>query len=364
MLNSILASQEYQEYQETSNSIGMSSSAANDIADAPVLSGWLAETEPKKVDVVKKTAPVVESKKVEVAKKNEQTVVQKIEQLVDPIMKKIEQLVEPKKAEVAKKNEPIAEPKKVETEREIEPPTEPTKNVEITEQIASTEICDTQSVKSTATKSSDDNRPKTPATFTSTDDKPINIKESHVNSKIKQDNKDFLEVRSRMLQEVASLRADDDDSSEDFSTSQEKAADLAKIERNRELAEIAEMRCRTKWQGSNSEICRSGSNKSLDPELEEARSTIRNAAAKWQEREQKNQKIRYGTPPSGRTTPSRRIGALFKKGSDHWSMDDAPGDDEDLLPPPPSDIEIEDSLPEPPPRDSSKDVMMEYSRIS
>jgi len=160
------------------------------------------------------------------------------------------------------------------------------------------------------------------------------------------------------------IEADDDDSSEDFSTNQEKAADLAKIERNRELAEIAEMRCRTKWQGSNSEICRSGSNKSLDPELEEARSTIRNAAAKWQEREQKNQKIRYGTPPSGRTTPSRRIGALFKKGSDHWSMDDAPGDDEDLLPPPPSDIEIEDSLPEPPPRDSSKDVMMEYSRIS
>ena len=65
MLNSILASQEYQEYQETSNSIGMSSSAANDIADAPVLSGWLAETEPKKVDVVKKAVPVAESKKVE-----------------------------------------------------------------------------------------------------------------------------------------------------------------------------------------------------------------------------------------------------------------------------------------------------------
>ena len=64
----------------------------------------------------------------------------------------------------------------------------------------------------------------------------INIKdtrqESDVNSKMKQDNKDFLEVRSRMLQEVASLRTEDDDSSEDFSTSQEKAADLAKMERN------------------------------------------------------------------------------------------------------------------------------------
>jgi len=164
---------------------------------------------------------------------------------------------------------------------------------------------------------------------------------------------------------VASLRTEDDDSSEDFSTSQEKAADLAKMERNRELAEIAEMRCRSNWQGtSDSQICKSGSNKSIDPELEEARNTIRNAAAKWQEREQKQQKVRYGTPPSGRTTPSRRIGALFKKGSDHWSMDDAPGDDEDLLPPPPSDIEMDVSLPEPPPRDSSKDVMMEYSRMS
>lgn len=377
MLNSILTSQEYQEYQETSSSIAMNSSATNEMADTtPVLSEWLAETEPKKVEVVKKTVPIVESKRGEVAKKNEPKVepkkvdvVKKIEQLVDPIMKRIEQLVEPKKVEVAKKNEPIAEPKKV------EPPTEP-KNVEVVEKnepTVATDHPDTQSEKSTATKSSEETRPKTPATTISTDDKPVNIinikdtrqELSDVNSKVKQDNNDFLEVRSRMLQEVASLRVEDDDSSEDFSTSQEKAADQAKLERNRELAEIAEMRRRSNWQGSaDSQICRSGSNKSLDPELEEARNTIRNAAAKWQEREQKHQKIRYGTPPSGRTTPSRRIGSLFKKGSDHWSMDDAPGDDEDLLPPPPSDIEMDVSLPEPPPRESSKDVMMEYSKMS
>jgi len=177
-----------------------------------------------------------------------------------------------------------------------------------------------------------------------------------------------------MLQEVASLRTTDEnsDSSEDFITSQEKAADSAKTERNRELAEIAEMRCRSNWQAKpESQLCKSGSNKSLDPELEEARNTIRNAAARWQEREQSQSKTRYGTPPSGRTTPSRRIGSLFKKGSDHWSMDDTPGDDpegpgddEDRLPPPPPTdvvVETEVALPAPPPRDSSKDIMMEYS---
>ena len=44
-------------------------------------------------------------------------------------------------------------------------------------------------------------------------------------------------------------------------------------------------------------------------------------------------------------------------------MDDAPvGDDEDQLPPPPTENEIDVTpLPAPPPRDSSKDVMMEYS---
>ena len=362
MLNSILTSQEYQEYQETSSSIGMTSSATNEMTAAPVLSEWLAETKPKNDEVVKKTAPIAESKKIDDAKKDEPQkveIVKKIEELVDPILRKIEQLVEPKKVEAAKKNESVAGSKKADAEQLAEP-----KKVEVVgknEPTISSDHPDTQSEKSTTTKSSDENRPKTPATTMSTDERQV----SDLNSIVKQDNKDFLEMRSRMLQEVASLRPEEDDSSKDFSTNQEKAADQAKLERNRELAEIAEMRCRSKWQGTEEfQICRSGSNKSIDPELEEARSTIRNAAAKWQEREQKHQKIRYGTPPSGRTTPSRRIGALFKKASDHWSMDDAPGDDEDLLPPPPTDIEMDVSLPEPPPRDSSKDVMMEYSRIS
>ena len=167
---------------------------------------------------------------------------------------------------------------------------------------------------------------------------------------------EFLEARSKMLQEVASLRPADSTSSDtedDCVTSQEKAADKAKQERNKELAEIAEMRCRANWQQltSSGEAAKSSR---MDPELEEARKVIRNTAAKWQERE----RVRYGTPPSGRNTPSRRIGNLFKKGSDHWSMENEEYED---FPAPPTDIEMEVTLPAPPPRDSSKDVMMEYS---
>ena len=171
-----------------------------------------------------------------------------------------------------------------------------------------------------------------------------------------------MEARARMLQEVASLRSEAPESTEDEdynSTSQERAAEKAKEERKRELAEIAEMRCRTNWE----DVVSSTSNVEVqprqtpDPDLEEARNTIRSHAARWQEREQSSQKIRYGTPPSGRTTPSRRIGNLFKKGSDHWSMDD----NEEEFPAPPTDILMEVTLPAPPPRDSSRDVMMEYA---
>ena len=192
------------------------------------------------------------------------------------------------------------------------------------------------------------------------------------NAEDKQRDAKVLEARARMLQEVASLRSSDDTTTataaagedDDFnSTSQERAAEKAKQERNRELAEIAEMRCRTNWEDVvSSTACNvdvQQTRQTPDPDLEEARNTIRNAAARWQEREQSTQKVRYGTPPSGRTTPSRRIGNLFKKGSDHWSMDDHGVEEE--FPAPPTDIEMEVTLPAPPPRDSSRDVMMEYA---
>ena len=313
--------EQQQEYHEStsSSSIVMGSST---LPDTPVLSGWLAEAEPKK----REANLITEPKRVEITQKTEPRKVevnQILTKAVDVIQK-----TEPKKVEIIQEKEPKpAEADKVEAIELPEPIDEP-----IVEK--------------------DELRPKTPAA--SADDNLVTIT----------DNKEFLQVRSRMLQEVASLRTEDDESSEDFSTSQEKAADLAKIERNRELAEISGMRCRSNWQSNTeNQLCKSGSNKSLDPELEEARNTIRTAAARWQEREQTQNKARYGTPPSGRNTPSRKIGSLFKKGSDHWSMDDAPGgDDEDQLPPPPTETEMEVSpLPAPPPRDSSKDVMMEYS---
>ena len=203
---------------------------------------------------------------------------------------------------------------------------------------------------------------------------------------------EVLEARSRMLQEVASRReltpttsvTSDDDN--EFTTSQEKAAERAKKERNKELAEIAEMRGRTNWQevvtSSSDQNGRSRATptpRTPDPDLEEAKTTIRNAAARWQEREQSS-KPRFGTPPSGRNTPSRRIGNLFNRDSDHWKMEATGGggdagaveDTEEDFPAPPTDIEMQVSTtittapatPPPPPRDSSKEVMMEYSSVN
>ena len=203
---------------------------------------------------------------------------------------------------------------------------------------------------------------------------------------------EVLEARSRMLQEVASRReltptsATSDDDNE-FTTSQEKAAERAKKERNKELAEIAEMRGRTNWQEVvTSSVDQTGRSRATptprtpDPDLEEARTTIRNAAARWQEREQgtcgSNKPPRFGTPPSGRNTPSRRIGNLFNRDSDHWKMEATGGgeaggaeDTEEDFPAPPTDIEMQVSAPAPatpppPPRDSSKEVMMEYSSVN
>ena len=181
---------------------------------------------------------------------------------------------------------------------------------------------------------------------------------------------EVLEVRSKVLQEVASRREITPTSSdEDGYTNQERAAEKAKQERNKELAEIAEMRTRTNWQdvvvASATDVqSRATPTRTPDPDLEEARTTIRHAAARWQAREQKEQP-RYGTPPSGRNTPSRRIGKLFDRNSEHWNMESA-DDDFEEFPAPPTDIEMVGDpvgmpLPAPPPRDSSRDVMQEYA---
>ena len=190
----------------------------------------------------------------------------------------------------------------------------------------------------------------------------VNQAKDHLSDNHKQRDAQVMEARAKMLQEVASLRSDVEAPSEEDefnSTSQERAAEKAKQERQRELAEIAEMR-KCNWENivsSTDGQPRHTPSRTPDPDLEDARNTIRHAAARWQEREQSTQ-VRYGTPPSGRTTPSRRIGNLFKKGSDHWSMED-----EDFPAPPTDIIEMEVTLPlpAPPPRDSSRDVMMEYA---
>ena len=109
-------------------------------------------------------------------------------------------------------------------------------------------------------------------------------KKSECNDDIDKPSIEVLEARSRMLQEVASRREDTPTSEEDFVTSQEKAAEKAKQERNKELAEIAEMRNRTNWQDvvATDVQSRNTPTRTPDLDLEEARTTIRNAAARSQ----------------------------------------------------------------------------------
>ena len=101
-----------------------------------------------------------------------------------------------------------------------------------------------------------------------------------------------------------------------------------------------------------------------DLDLDEARTSIRSAAMAWQERDrassraethdqQQQQRGSSSTP-----TPSRRIGNLFSRNSDHWQMQDY--DDEFPAPPTAEEVGVGANLPAPPPRDSSKDYMMEY----
>ena len=125
-----------------------------------------------------------------------------------------------------------------------------------------------------------------------------------------------------------------------------------------------------------------GQNRTGVMDLEEARANIRGAASAWQEREK--QKTTAGekgkqAPPA---VPTRRIGNLFSHNSSQWRME--PDEEDEPFPAPPSQEEVNNNqlfeeylndcyssedqgrsgTPAPPPRDSSKDYMMEYQHTT
>lgn len=147
-------------------------------------------------------------------------------------------------------------------------------------------------------------------------------------------------------------------------------AEMEETERKRRAREIQELtgsRMKKNWNDqATGEEDRRPPMKTPDPDLDldEARTSIRSAAMAWQERDrassraenhdqQQQQRGSSSTP-----TPSRRIGNLFSRNSDHWQMQDY--DDEFPAPPTAEEVGVGANLPAPPPRDSSKDYMMEY----
>ena len=179
------------------------------------------------------------------------------------------------------------------------------------------------------------------------------------------------------LCELAAIRSNSDKWEE--VTDAEERARMEKEVRSRELLEITATRAKPNWEKIVSTSHSSSAAKSHEMELEEARATIRGAATLWQEREMAQNKQRAENRPP--VVPTRRIGNLFSHNSNQWRMDD----DEEEFPAPPTQDEVNNALfeeylndcykedqeasggrgtPAPPPRDSSKDFMMEFHSSS
>ena len=125
-------------------------------------------------------------------------------------------------------------------------------------------------------------------------------------------------------------------------------AEQLRQERSEELKEIAKLRSNSFSQ----EPLEDREAVTGTPELEsdEVRGRVRGTAAIWQERE------RSAGREGGRstcTTPTRRIGSMFKRDPEYWGR-------EEELPAPPSDVEADSANPPPPPRQSSRGKVEEY----
>lgn len=185
-------------------------------------------------------------------------------------------------------------------------------------------------------------------------------------------------MKNRELMEVANIRSAADRL--DDVTDAEERAKFEKECRSRELQEIAAFR-KPNWEDVVSSA-NNGQNRTGVMDLEEARANIRGAASAWQEREK--QKTTAGekgkqAPPA---VPTRRIGNLFSHNSSQWRME--PDEEDEPFPAPPSQEEVNNNqlfeeylndcyssedqgrsgTPAPPPRDSSKDYMMEYQHTT
>eukprot|EP00092_Neocalanus_flemingeri_P004841 GFUD01005209.1.p1 GENE.GFUD01005209.1~~GFUD01005209.1.p1 ORF type:complete len:1622 (-),score=474.54 GFUD01005209.1:150-5015(-) len=132
-------------------------------------------------------------------------------------------------------------------------------------------------------------------------------------------------------------------------------------ERAEELKQIASMRSKSPWK----QECIESSivEKNFEFDAPELKGKVRNTAAAWKEREKSASRDREAKLEKDATLkdiPTRRIGSLFARDSDYWNLNEATDD----FPEPPSDAEIAQVSPNPPPplRQSSKGKIEEYNR--
>lgn len=101
-------------------------------------------------------------------------------------------------------------------------------------------------------------------------------------------------------------------------------------------------------------------------DTDEVRGRVRGTAAMWQQREQSagrdhNRSVASRESRSACTTPTRRIGSMFRRDPEYWGSEeeDLPAPPEELTAPP-----VDASNPPPPPRQSSRGKMEEYKHWS
>jgi len=197
-------------------------------------------------------------------------------------------------------------------------------------------------------------------------------------------------TKTRELMEIATIRAANERLEEDAppiihrldKTDAEERAKFEKEARSRELQEIAALR-KPKWEEVVSGA-QNGQNRGGLTTDGPDKANIRGAASAWQEREKQSERSAKQPP----APPTRRIGNLFSHNSSQWRMEDPDEDEDEPFPAPPSQDEVNNNAlfeeylndcysseqeqqlghrsgtPAPPPRDSSKDYMMEFQHTS
>ena len=147
------------------------------------------------------------------------------------------------------------------------------------------------------------------------------------------------EAKSRELQNIALCRENIADNMWEDLTDAEERAIIEKEKRRQELEEISSTRAKTKWEEVVSPPKHRSTTSSFNPDLEAlSRGNLRrDTAQKWQERESGN--VALGTTSDQRNIPTRRIGNIFSHSPTQWKMDNDEEDEE--FPAPPTQDEVD-----------------------